>query len=146
MVTIFRVKNATSATCAGRPTYAAATSRSFHTGIVNSLLMDGSVRSVSENIDINVGDPARVRAAKLSRLLARVYGSSHGVEGSIPFQVTCHGFSSRSFDCPSAQSRIVRLGMLNENEWYICLGQNFILYHRRTQKLVEQELLGAADQ
>ena len=28
------------------------TSRSYHTGIVNSLLMDGSVRSISENIDL----------------------------------------------------------------------------------------------
>lgn len=34
------------------PTYAAVTSRSYHTGIVNSLLMDGSVRSISENIDL----------------------------------------------------------------------------------------------
>ncbi len=33
-------------------TYAAMTSRSYHTGIVNSLLMDGSVRSFSENIDL----------------------------------------------------------------------------------------------
>ena len=36
------------------PTYAAVTARSHHTGIVNSLLMDGAVRSISENIDINV--------------------------------------------------------------------------------------------
>ncbi len=34
--------------------YAALTSRSYHTGIVHSLLMDGAVRSVSENLDINV--------------------------------------------------------------------------------------------
>ena len=33
-------------------TYAAVTSRSYHTGIVNSLLMDGSVHSISENIDL----------------------------------------------------------------------------------------------
>ena len=33
-------------------TYAAMTSRSFHTGVVNSLLMDGSVRTISENIDL----------------------------------------------------------------------------------------------
>ncbi|MFM9066641.1 MAG: H-X9-DG-CTERM domain-containing protein, partial [Planctomycetota bacterium] len=30
------------------------TSRSHHVGIVQSLLMDGSVRSVSENIDLRV--------------------------------------------------------------------------------------------
>ncbi|MDB5391165.1 MAG: putative major pilin subunit [Planctomycetaceae bacterium] len=35
-------------------TYAAVTSRSWHIGIVNSLLMDGSVRSVSENISTTV--------------------------------------------------------------------------------------------
>jgi prepilin-type N-terminal cleavage/methylation domain-containing protein len=35
-------------------TYAAVTSRSYHVGIVNSLLMDGSVRSLSENIDLQV--------------------------------------------------------------------------------------------
>lgn len=37
--------------CTG-PTYAAVTARSWHVGIVNSLLMDGSVRSISENIDL----------------------------------------------------------------------------------------------
>ena len=37
--------------CTG-PTYAAVTSRSWHVGIVSSLLVDGSVRSVSENIDL----------------------------------------------------------------------------------------------
>ncbi|MCA8999452.1 MAG: DUF1559 domain-containing protein, partial [Planctomycetaceae bacterium] len=34
------------------PTYAAVTSRSWHVGIVNSLLMDGSTRSISNNIDL----------------------------------------------------------------------------------------------
>ncbi|WP_050986156.1 DUF1559 domain-containing protein [Schlesneria paludicola] len=38
--------------CAGRPTYAAVTARSFHTGIVTTLMMDGSVRAVSDNIDL----------------------------------------------------------------------------------------------
>lgn len=32
--------------------YAAVTSRSYHEGLVHTLLMDGSVRSVSENIDL----------------------------------------------------------------------------------------------
>ena len=36
-----------------KPTFAAVTARSFHTGIVSSLLMDGSVRSISDNIDLN---------------------------------------------------------------------------------------------
>lgn len=35
-------------------TYAAITSRSYHTGMVHSMLMDGSVRSISENIDIRI--------------------------------------------------------------------------------------------
>ena len=39
---------------AGRPSYAAITSRSFHSGIVNVALMDGSVRSVAENIDFSI--------------------------------------------------------------------------------------------
>ena len=41
-----------SATSVGYPVYAAVTSRSFHTGIVNSLLMDGSVRAISSNVDL----------------------------------------------------------------------------------------------
>ena len=36
------------------PTYAAVTSRSWHVGVVNSLLMDGSVRSFGENIDHSI--------------------------------------------------------------------------------------------
>jgi prepilin-type N-terminal cleavage/methylation domain-containing protein len=38
----------------GSPTYAIITSRSYHTGIVNALLLDGSTRSVSENIDFSI--------------------------------------------------------------------------------------------
>lgn len=38
----------------GGPTYAAVTSRSYHEGIVNVLLMDGSTRSVSENINLGL--------------------------------------------------------------------------------------------
>ena len=34
------------------PTFAVVTSRSWHTGIVHTLLMDGSARAVSENIDL----------------------------------------------------------------------------------------------
>lgn len=36
------------------PTYAAVTARSYHTGVVGVLLMDGSARSVSDNIDQGV--------------------------------------------------------------------------------------------
>ncbi len=39
---------------AGSPTYAFITSRSFHPGIVNIALLDGSVRSISENIDLTI--------------------------------------------------------------------------------------------
>ncbi len=37
--------------CSG-PTYAAVTARSYHIGVVHALLMDGAVRSLSENIDL----------------------------------------------------------------------------------------------
>jgi len=36
------------------PTYAAITSRSYHTGIVNSCLLDGSVRSISNSVDLSI--------------------------------------------------------------------------------------------
>ncbi|TWU11598.1 Type II secretion system protein G precursor [Symmachiella macrocystis] len=38
--------------CVGEPVRAAVTARSYHTGMVFTLLMDGSVRSVSENISL----------------------------------------------------------------------------------------------
>ncbi|MGQ0635855.1 MAG: DUF1559 family PulG-like putative transporter [Planctomycetaceae bacterium] len=41
-------------TSATAPTYGIITSRSFHEGIVQVLLMDGSARAVSENIDLQV--------------------------------------------------------------------------------------------
>ncbi len=44
------------------PTYAAVTARSFHTGIVNVMLMDGSVRSVSDNLDLNLWRSLGTRA------------------------------------------------------------------------------------
>jgi len=37
-----------------QPTYAAVTARSYHAGVVNAALMDGSVRSISETIDLPV--------------------------------------------------------------------------------------------
>ena len=40
--------------CAGEPTYAAVTSRSWHDGIVHSLMMDGSVHSVGDSIDLEL--------------------------------------------------------------------------------------------
>lgn len=39
---------------AGSPTYAMITSRSYHTGTVNTVLFDGSVRSISENIALSI--------------------------------------------------------------------------------------------
>lgn len=53
--------------CTG-PTYAAITSRSYHTGLVNVLLMDGSVRTVSDSIS----------AATWQRLGSRNDGESLG--------------------------------------------------------------------
>lgn len=46
----------------GQPTYAIVTSRSHHTGIVNVGLLDGSVRSISENIDLSVWRALGTRA------------------------------------------------------------------------------------
>lgn len=44
-----------------QPTYAAVTSRSYHTGTVNSLLMDGSVRGFSENINLETWQNLSIR-------------------------------------------------------------------------------------
>ncbi|MFM7057041.1 MAG: DUF1559 domain-containing protein [Planctomycetota bacterium] len=44
------------------PTYGVITSRSWHTGAVNSLLMDGSVRSISSNIDLGTWQKLGQRA------------------------------------------------------------------------------------
>jgi len=45
-------REAKSASDCSTPTYAAVTARSYHTGIVHALLMDGSTRAISENIDL----------------------------------------------------------------------------------------------
>jgi prepilin-type N-terminal cleavage/methylation domain-containing protein len=47
---------------AGQPTYAIVTSRSHHTGIVHAGMLDGSVRSISENIDLLVWRALGTRA------------------------------------------------------------------------------------
>jgi prepilin-type processing-associated H-X9-DG protein len=44
-----------------KPTYAAVTARSYHTGMVNTLLMDGSVRTISDTIDLDVWRSAGTR-------------------------------------------------------------------------------------
>jgi prepilin-type N-terminal cleavage/methylation domain-containing protein len=44
------------------PTYAAITSRSYHVGCVNSAMMDGTVRTISENIDLYVWRALSTRA------------------------------------------------------------------------------------
>lgn len=44
------------------PTYAAITTRSFHTGVVNSLLMDGSVRPTTNNVNLNIWRALGTRA------------------------------------------------------------------------------------
>jgi prepilin-type processing-associated H-X9-DG protein len=38
---------------ASAPSYASVTSRSYHTGVVNVLLMDGSVRSITNGISLS---------------------------------------------------------------------------------------------
>ncbi len=44
------------------PTYGIITSRSYHTGLVNTVLMDGSVRSVSNNLDLSTWRSLNTRA------------------------------------------------------------------------------------
>ncbi len=51
------------------PTYAAVTARSYHTGMVNVLMLDGSVRSVSDNIDLGVWRAVGTRAGGESKSL-----------------------------------------------------------------------------
>ncbi len=48
--------------CATLPTFAAITSRSYHEGIVNTLMMDGSVRSVSQSISLRTWRALGTRA------------------------------------------------------------------------------------
>ncbi|WP_397571813.1 DUF1559 domain-containing protein [Schlesneria sp. T3-172] len=45
-----------------RVSYSAVTSRSYHTGTVNSLLADGSVRTISQNIDLGIWRAMATRA------------------------------------------------------------------------------------
>lgn len=47
---------------AGRPSYAMITSRSYHEGIVNVVLFDGSTRSISESIDLSIWHALGTRA------------------------------------------------------------------------------------
>lgn len=44
------------------PTYAAVTARSYHSGIVNALILDGSVRSIDDSIDLVVWRSLGTRA------------------------------------------------------------------------------------
>ncbi|MFO0914959.1 MAG: DUF1559 domain-containing protein [Pirellulales bacterium] len=44
------------------PTYAAVTARSYHPGIVNTMMLDGSGRSVSNGVDLNVWRAASTRS------------------------------------------------------------------------------------
>ena len=44
------------------PTFGVITSRSYHAGVVNSVLMDGAVRSISSNIDLSTWQALNTRA------------------------------------------------------------------------------------
>ena len=46
----------------GSPSFAIVTSRSYHTGVVNVTLVDGSVRTVAENIDLAIWRAIATRA------------------------------------------------------------------------------------
>ncbi|HWL10891.1 MAG TPA: H-X9-DG-CTERM domain-containing protein [Planctomicrobium sp.] len=47
---------------ASRATYAIITSRSYHTGAVNSAMMDGSIRTISENINLAIWRALGIRS------------------------------------------------------------------------------------
>jgi hypothetical protein len=47
---------------AGRPTYAIITSRSFHPGVVQVAMIDGSVQAISETIDLTTWRALATRA------------------------------------------------------------------------------------
>ena len=50
---------------AGNATYAFITARSYHTGVVNSARVDGSVQTVSDSIDLSVcGAPSQPELAE----------------------------------------------------------------------------------
>ena len=51
-------------THATRISYAAVTSRSYHSGLVNVSLMDGSVRSINDDVDLRVWRSAGTRAGE----------------------------------------------------------------------------------
>ncbi len=55
---------------AGRPSYAIVTSRSYHTGIVQVVMLDGSVRTVSDRIDLLVWRAAATRGGSEVATLA----------------------------------------------------------------------------
>ncbi len=51
------------------PTYAAVTARSYHPGAVNAAMMDGSVRAVSDSVDLAVWRAAGTRAGDETQAL-----------------------------------------------------------------------------
>jgi hypothetical protein len=53
------------------PTYAAVTARSYHNGIVNCALMDGSVRSIDESVELAVWRALGTRAGGEAGLTAQ---------------------------------------------------------------------------
>ena len=44
------------------PTYAAVTSRSYHAGLVQTLFMDGSIRAISNTIQLEIWQALGTRA------------------------------------------------------------------------------------
>jgi hypothetical protein len=51
------------------PTYAAVTARSYHPGIVNALMMDSSVQTIDESIDLQLWRALGTRAGGEQRQL-----------------------------------------------------------------------------
>jgi hypothetical protein len=55
----------------GNPTYAAVTSRSYHPGVVNVLLMDGSTRGAANDVDLATWRALATRAGGETETLGR---------------------------------------------------------------------------
>jgi prepilin-type processing-associated H-X9-DG protein len=51
------------------PTYAVVISRSYHSGMVNVLMMDGSSRSVANNVDLSIWRAAGTRSGRENKSL-----------------------------------------------------------------------------
>ena len=89
---------------ATQPTYAAVTSRSYHPGTVNVALMDGSVTSISETIDLTVWRALSTRSGM------EVQSASRGPR-SVSAKPIRRGEGGRRVDGMNGMDRMIHEGM-----------------------------------